>query len=103
MEKWFGSDRDVAHYLLQHNYIKLETHDDVIHPRSMLTADQKGGQLVDEIMRKVEIKPERYHELIDYLRQNAYYEEIVHLLDEEYKKLGSPIPAGIFGSCIMYC
>ena len=85
-------ERKAVNFLSGKGFITDEVRDDVLNPRSMLTEHQKAGQLVDGIVRKVNLDPQSYQSFLDFLRESGkYHEGIVRILDSENCKLGGKI------------
>ncbi len=54
------SDNDIAHYLVREWFISEEVYDEVIAPKSMLSAADKAGMLVTGIRNKVRTNSQYY-------------------------------------------
>ena len=77
--------REVAHHLVKEGFISEEVYDDVIDPRSMLSAAAKAGMLVTGIRQKVKANSQHYEELMSYFRQyQDKYVDIIKILDDSY-------------------
>ena len=88
------SNKDIAKFLFQQGFISKERHDEVINPKSLLTGADKASMLVTTIRNRVELNPRNYHKVVDYMRQNIIFRDVVAILDAEYQ--GST-PPGIVG------
>ena len=85
-----STDRDIVHFLHQEGFITQEMQDDILCPRSMLSNHQKAGELVTAIRNEVQLSAQKYHTLVNHLRQNGkQYGSIVNILDEEYRRQGT--------------
>ena len=88
LETAMQSDRELAHFLNREGFITDEVYTEVSRATSMQTPLEKAGTLVACIKDKVKLNPKRYHTLVCHLRQNKRkYEDIVSILDEEYKRV----------------
>ena len=82
-------DSDIVHFLYQEGFVTQQVHDEVLDPKSMLNRHQKAGILVTAIKNHVELDAEKYHILVNHLRQSGKrHESIVKILDEEYSRQG---------------
>ena len=91
LEIAFKSDRNIAHFLLQHHFITQECYDEFDNPKSTLTVAEKASMLVTAIRDRVELNPRNYHKVVDHLHQNiARYEDIIEILDQEYHRKTDP-------------
>ena len=85
LETALQGDRDVVYFLHREGFISGEMCDDILNPRSLLTAAEKAGQLVTRIRNRVELSAEEYHKLVEHLGQNRRkYGSIMDILDKEY-------------------
>ena len=86
LETAFRSDRDIAHFLRQEEFITEEVYNDVSNPR-LLGEYQKARELVTGIRNKVELSAQNYYTILNHLRQGGKkYRSIVSILDEEYSR-----------------
>ena len=89
LETALQSDRNIVYYLNRKGFITDEMFQDLVNPRSMLSASQKAGQLVVRIRNRVKLSPKDYHKLVAHLRQSGkQYSSIMEILDREYSRLG---------------
>lgn len=89
LETALQSDRDVVHFLHREGFILGDMCDDLLNPRSLLTAAEKAGLLVTSIRNRVKLGAQKYHRLVEYLGQNRRkYGNIVDILEREYAVLG---------------
>ena len=85
LENVLRSDREITHHLVREGFISEGAYDDVIDPRSMLSAAAKAGMLVTGIRQKVKANSQHYEELMSYFRQyQDKYADIIKILDKTY-------------------
>ena len=85
MEIALRSDRDIVHFLYRERFISHDVYEEVLDPRSMLTATEKSSKLVICIRNKVKLNPQNYHKLLHHFRQDRRnYGDITDILDNEY-------------------
>ena len=90
LETALKGDRDVMYYLNKEGFISHDMCEDLLNPRSLLTAAEKAGQLVAKIRDRVKLSAQEYHKLVGHLSQNRrQYGSIVDTLNTEYSRLGS--------------
>ncbi len=82
----FKSDSDIVHFLRREGFISKVVHGEVLNPR-LLNDHQKAGELVTGIGNEVKLSAQKYHTLLNHLRQSGkYYKSIVNILDKEYSR-----------------
>ena len=86
LEVALGSDRDFLSFLDRERLIKDHIYRNLHDPISSLSKDDKASCLVLEIRRVVELNPQNYQTIMDYLRSKNQYRDIVEILDKEYQK-----------------
>ncbi len=86
LENALGSSREFLIFLEGECLISEDIYSDLRDPRSSLSKDDKAYRLVSEIRRVVELKSEKYHIIMKYLRSKDQYRDIVEILDREYQK-----------------
>ncbi len=57
------SDRDIPHYLHANKFLTKDMYDDVMDPKSRLSASEKACELVNGIRRRVDHSPTDFHKL----------------------------------------
>ena len=87
-----SNNKDIALFLFQQKFITPEHYDEVNDPKSNLTDAEKATMLVTDIRKCVSLVPRNYHKLVDHLRQNIRYKDIVEILDKEYPPEEYPVP-----------
>ncbi len=66
--------------------ITLKVYEDVINPRSKLTAIEKAGELVSGIRRRVGLNSDNFEKIMSYFRQYSdKYADIIEILDRTYE------------------
>ena len=79
-------DRELVHFLRDEGFFSDNVHDDILNPRSMLTEDEKTGELVKWIKNRVKQDPGSFHILLHHFKQRgALYKPIVNKLSAEYR------------------
>ena len=96
LEIALGSNKDFLTFLDRKCLINEDVYRDLRDPRSSLSKDDKASCLVLEIRRVVELKPQNYHTIMDYLRSKDQYRDIVEILDKEYQKQLQDAQPGIY-------
>ena len=83
LELALGSDRDLVHELHQGGFVK-DDYDNIIDPKSSLSAKQKAGYLVVGIKNKVFVRRESYLDFISILEKqpNHFYDDIIETLQQ---------------------
>ena len=90
LETALKDDRDVVYYLHREGFITGDMCDQVLNPKSLLSAAEKAGQLVTKIRDRVRLSVQEYHKLVGHLSQNRrQYGSIVDTLNTEYIRLGA--------------
>ncbi len=83
LETALRSDRDITHYLVREGFISERVYDDVLDPRSMLSAADKAGLLVTGIRQKVKANSQYYSKLMTYFYGNSdKYVDIIQTLED---------------------
>ena len=85
LETALRSDRDITHYLFKEGFISEGVYEDVLDPRSTLSAADKAGLLVTGIRQKVKINSQYYSKLMRYFSENKdKYVDIIQTLKDSY-------------------
>ena len=87
LEIAFKSDSDIVQFLHEQGFLTRDNYDKVRSPTSRLSPAEKSEILVDAIRDKVELYPRNYHKVVDHLRQNKRYGDVVEILDQEYHQI----------------
>ncbi len=88
------SNGDIPHHLHVDGFLTKEIYDNVIDPKSRLSASEKACEVVSGIRRRVDQSPTDFHKLIGYLRENeSRYRDILKLLEETYSAIELPSEA----------
>ncbi len=78
------SDGNIPHRWIPESVTK-EIYDNVIDPRSRLSASEKACDIISGIRRRVDQSPTDFHKLKGYLRENkTRNQHILKLLEETY-------------------
>ena len=81
-------DRDLIHFLNREDFMHDREQEDILNPRSLLSEDQKAGEIVKWIKHRVQQDPSSYHKLIRQLSAcEQRYQPIVKKLEECRKAL----------------
>ena len=88
------SDRDIAQFLHEQGLLTKDDYDAVNSPTLRFSSAEKSRILVTAIRDRVELNPDNYHIVVDYMRQRNVkrYRDIIKILDEEYP-VSDPSPA----------
>ena len=81
-----GLDRDLVYFLYQQGFLTDDTLDEILKPKSTWTGAEKAGELVKSIKHGVEQDQQRYHSLVDWLKEREHFRPIVRVLEGEYCK-----------------
>ena len=91
-------DRDLIHFLNREDFMHDSEQEDILNPRSLLSKDQKAGEIVKWIRHRVQQDTSSYHKLIRQLSAcEQRYQPIVKKLEECRKALEQ----GIVGNCVV--
>ena len=86
------SDRDIAQFLHEQGLLTTDDYDVINSPTSRLSPAEKSSVLVTAIRDRVELNPDNYHIVVDYMRQNVKrYKDIIKILDKEYPPETFPV------------
>ena len=89
LELALTSDRGIAHFLDREKLITEETHTRVMSPYSTSTPRQLAGLIVTDLKNKVSLNHKNYDVFFRYIRPRREYQDIVEILNSEYKRLGA--------------
>ena len=82
-----GLDRRLVHFLQMEGFFSNDIADEIQNPRTLLTVEQKTGELVKWIKNRIQVHPRSYHVLLHRLKQSGQlYQPIVWILEAEYTK-----------------
>lgn len=83
-----GLERSFVHFLAQEGFISNDVSGMVLEPRSVLTEEEKAGELVKAIKRRVKLDANSYHTLLNRFKEDGnLYRPIVTKLEREYSEL----------------
>ena len=80
------SNRDITQFLLKQGFISPERYDEINSPKSNRTDAEKAHMLVSTIRNQVALNPHNYHIVVNHMRQNIRYRDIIEILDMEYQR-----------------
>ena len=91
-----GLERELVHFLNREEFITDSVCNKVLDPRSSLDEDEKAGELVKGIKKRVKQDSTSYYTFIDELKRHGKrYQPIISKLEAEYAKLqGAGTPGG---------
>ena len=84
------NDTEIRHWLLARGFLSQNTYDRAIATPSPLTESEKCSGIVSELRDKVKLNKERYHIFMNEIRKHSRYEDIVRILEQEYKRQSAP-------------
>lgn len=85
-----GLERSLVHFLNREEFINDSIHNRVLDPRSSLDENEKAGELVRAIRKRVKQDSTSYYTFLNKLRQyGKRYQPIIDKLEAEYAKLQS--------------
>jgi hypothetical protein len=86
-----GLERGLVHFLDGKGFFIDGAAEKILKPESLLTVEQKAGELVTWIKHRVEQDPPSYHVLLNRLKEDGkHYEPIVGVLEAEFSKQTQP-------------
>ncbi len=89
LELALTSDRGIAHFLDRERLITEETYTRFVSPHSTSTPRQLAGLIVTDLKSKVSLNHQNYTVFLRYIQSHRKYQDIVEILDSEYKRLGA--------------
>lgn len=74
----------IAGYLYDEAVITRELHEEVLDPKSTCPDAAKAAKIVLQVMEKVKMETRNFYKLVNHLRQDKKYGDVVCILDAEY-------------------
>jgi hypothetical protein len=86
-----GLERGLVHFLDSKGFFIDGVTEKILKPESLLTVEEKAGELITCIKHRVRQDPPSYHVLLGRLKEGGkYYEPIVGILEAEFSKQTQP-------------
>ena len=83
-----GLERDLVHFLCQYSFISGKVRDKVLNPVSVLSEEEKAGEVVRWIKNRIKEDPASYHVLMVKLQQcGNRYQPIINRLETTRQQL----------------